>query len=193
MTSLKKSTRSLIVGIFFLLPVLLIVVLATKFIGFLTPIGTKIVEMFDLHTVFGKTAVLIVTILLFVSLCVICGYFLQKGIFKKWSNSMEEQLFIHFPSIQVLKYRMVENKANVINEFWQAVLLEEDGNFSIAFITHQSEKFVTLYIPDAPKIDAGEVRYVSKENFKHYPISMHQAMSALYNFGKGLNLDEIVK
>lgn len=193
MNSLKSTTCSLIIGVFFMLPVLLIVVLATRIITVLKPLGSKIAQIFDLHSIFGQASVLIVSILLFLGICILCGYFIQKGIFKKWSNSIEEQLFIYFPSLQVLKYRMIENKANVINEFWQAILLEEEEHFNIAFITEKSDLFLTLYIPDAPKIDAGEVRYVKRENINYYPISMHDAMLALYNFGKGLDIKKIIE
>lgn len=190
---LKNAMRSLVIGLFFILPVLLIFVLASKLVGFLAPLGKKISALFDLHTLFGQASVVIVSVLLFMLICILCGHFIKKGIFKKWSNNIEEQLFVYFPSLQVLKYRIIENKENIINEFWQAILLEDDGNFNIAFITEESEVFFTLYIPDAPKIDAGEVRYIRKEKATYYPISMHDAMLAIYNFGKGINIENVIK
>lgn len=87
---------------------------------------------------------------------------------------------------------MIKNQGSVINEFWQATLIEEEDSFRIAFITDESEDFVTLYIPDAPKIDAGEVRYMKKEKLTHYPISMRDAMGTLYNFGKDLDVQSII-
>lgn len=192
MKSFRKSLQLLSLGLFFILPFIIIVLLGSKVIHILKPLGLKISQAFDLHTIFGEASVLIICILIIFLACVLCGYFIQKGIFTKWSSSIEEQLFIHFPSIQVLKYRMIKNQGSVINEFWQATLIEEEDSFRIAFITDESEDFVTLYIPDAPKIDAGEVRYMKKEKLTHYPISMRDAMGTLYNFGKDLDVQSII-
>ncbi|MBD0830638.1 DUF502 domain-containing protein [Aestuariibaculum sediminum] len=194
MAKFKTPSRSLIIGgLFFLTPVLFIILLLTKAIALLTPLAIKITKAFGLHSVFGGTAVLIVCFLLIIAICVASGYFIQKGVFKKWSTSIEEKLFVHFPSIQILKYRMIGDQELVINEFWDAIILEEEKDrYNIAFITHTSEKFITLFIPDAPRLDAGEVRYVPKESVKYYPITMKQAMSGLYCFGKGIDIAEVI-
>lgn len=194
MTQLKKAFRYFLIGLFFLLPIVLIIFIVEKIIHLLTPIGNVISNSLKLHSFFGQTSVLLVCIFLLLSFCILCGYFVQKGVLKKWSSSMEEQLFILFPSLQVLKYRMVKNdKKSVINEFWQAIVfLGDHGGYNISFITESSEKFFTLYIPDAPKIDAGEVRFVKKSELTYFPISMQLAMSSLYSFGKGLAFEDLI-
>lgn len=193
--ALRKSTRALIFGgLFFLIPFLLVIILGGKAIKILSPLGHVISDSLELHSIFGKTSVFIVCLLLILGICLVSGYFIQKGIFKKWSSRIEEQLFIHFPSLQVFKYKLIGDDDTIINEFWEAIILKEDHNgFNIAFITETSNRFYTLYIPDAPKIDAGEVRYVLKTDITFYRITMKQAMSALYNFGKGLDPDTIIK
>ncbi|GAA4293108.1 DUF502 domain-containing protein [Aestuariibaculum suncheonense] len=194
MAKFKTPSSSLIVGgLFFLTPVLFIILLGTKAIGLLTPLAVKITEAFGLHSVFGGAAVLIVCVLIIIAICVISGYFIQKGVFSKWSTNIEEKLFVHFPSIQILKYRMIGDQETVINEFWDAIILEEEKDrYNIAFITERSEKFITLFIPDAPRLDAGEVRYVPKGSITYYPITMKQAMSGLYSFGKGMHIESII-
>ncbi|MCR8666562.1 hypothetical protein NO995_02635 [Aestuariibaculum sp. M13] len=194
MAKFKPPSSSLIVGgLFFLTPVLFIILLGSKAIALLTPIAVKISEAFGLHSVFGGAAVLIVCVLIIVVICLISGYFIQRGVFSKWSNNIEEKLFVHFPSIQILKYRMIGDQETVINEFWEAIILEEEKDrYNIAFITERTNEFITLFIPDAPRLDAGEVRYVPKESITYYPISMKQAMSGLYSFGKGMGIENIV-
>ncbi|MDU8885337.1 hypothetical protein RXV94_04130 [Yeosuana sp. MJ-SS3] len=193
MSILKKSTRSMIVGgLFFMVPLLLVLVVTTKIFQIVLPFGRKISNVLDLHSVFGKASVTIVCIILILLICLISGLLIEKGFVKKWSNSVEEKLFIHFPSLQMLKYRLIGDKKSVINELWQAVLVYEDGGYSIAFITESTEKFVTLFFPDAPKIDAGQVKYIPKEEFKYIPITMKEAMSSLYSFGKNMNIEKMV-
>ena len=194
MSILKSSTRSLVIGgLFFMIPLLVIIVAGGKIFQILLPIGRWISETLALHTVFGKASVLIVCIALILLICILSGYLIQKGFVHKWSNSVEEKLFIHFPSLQMWKYRVIGEQENVINEFWQAILLEEDNGFNIAFITEESEDFLTLYIPDAPKADAGQIRFVPKSKVKYLSISMQQAMSSLYSFGKGMRIEQKLK
>ncbi|MBD0824230.1 DUF502 domain-containing protein [Aestuariibaculum marinum] len=194
MAKFKTPSRSLIIGgLFFLTPVLFIILLGTKAIALITPLAVKITEAFGLHSVFGGAAVLIVCLLIIIAICVISGYFIQKGVFKKWSTNIEEKLFVHFPSVQILKYRMIGDQEMVINEFWDAIILEEDKDrYNIAFITATTDKFITLFIPDAPRLDAGEVRYVPKESINYYPISMKQAMAGLYSFGKEIDIETVI-
>ncbi|MFD2892651.1 hypothetical protein ACFS5J_11585 [Flavobacterium chuncheonense] len=195
MAQMKKTFLSLAFGgLFFMVPGLLIFMLIMKAIHLLTPIGSKISTFFELETILGEIAVITICIVLILTICFISGSFIQKGFFKKWSNRFEEQLFILFPTVQTMRYRLVGDQEMVINEFWHAVIIAEDDDvYNIAFITDSTDKFYTLYIPDAPKIDAGEVRYVAKDKLTFYPITTKQAMSSLYTFGKGLDIETIIK
>lgn len=194
MSILKTSTRSLVIGgLFFMLPLLIIILAGGKIIQILLPVGRWLSKTLALHSVFGAASVLIACLFLILLICFFSGLLIQKGFVRKWSDSVEEKLFIHFPSLQMLKFRIIGDQENAIYEFWHAILLEEDNSFNIAFITEESDDFITVFIPDAPKADAGEVRYIKKSQAKYYPITMQQAMSSLYGFGKGMHIEEKIK
>lgn len=91
----------------------------------------------------------------------------------------------------MLKFRLIGDKHQVVHDFWQAIVFEDDGCYSIAFITEETKTFLTIYFPDAPKIDAGEIRYFPREKCQYFKISMKEAMSAIYNFGKGLDIEAL--
>lgn len=80
MKSFRKSLQLLSLGLFFILPFIIIVLLGSKVIHILKPLGLKISQAFDLHTIFGEASVLIICILIIFLACVLCGYFIQKGI-----------------------------------------------------------------------------------------------------------------
>ncbi len=193
MALFNKSSRALIIGgLFFILPILLIFFAWKHLHEILRPISTKISETLDLHTIFGSASVLIVTIILAALLCFVAGLLIEKGIMKNWNSGIEKKLFIFFPSLQMLKFRMIGDKNSVINEVWQGIIFKEDNAYRIAFITDKKPNHTTIYIPDAPKIDAGEVRYMINTEFEYYPITMKQAMSAIYNFGEGLDIEKLI-
>ncbi|WP_223033758.1 hypothetical protein [Hanstruepera marina] len=194
MAFFNKSSRALIFGgLFFIIPFFLVVVAGKQLFEILHPIGQKISQLLGLHTIFGKSSVLIVTILIIILFCYLAGILIEKGLVKNWSASLEKKLFIILPSLQMFKFRIIGDKSNVINEIWQAVIFKEDTFYRIGFITDKTDNYTTIYIPDAPKIDAGEVRYMHNPEFEYHPIDMKTAMSAIYNFGEGLDIEAIKK
>ena len=186
----KRPIGAIIIGgVFFLLPVLGIVVLLTRGVKILVPVGNKVVDLLHIHTLFGAATITIVSLLLLLLIAYLSGWMLSKGFFRRWNNAIEEKLFLLFPNVQMLKYQMMDDTAAFLDKKWDAILLEENGAFTIAFITDQSYGSVlSLYIPDAPRIDAGEVRYVKHTECKYHPISMKLAMRALGHFGRDLEL-----
>lgn len=193
MAVISKSSRALIFGgLFFLVPVLLIVIAWRELKHTLKPISARIIDLFDLNSVFGSASIIIVTIFLVIIFCFLAGLLIEKGIVKNWSSGVEKKLFIFLPSLQMLKFRLIGDNNTVINEFWQAIIFKEDSFYRIGFITDKTKTHTTIYIPDAPKIDAGEVRYMTNSGFEYYNISMKAAMSAIYAFGEGLDVEAII-
>lgn len=193
MAIFNKSTRALMVGgLFFSIPLVIVLILWKHFAQIIRPIAERISEYFQLNSIFGPASILIVGLAFFLFICYIGGFLIEKGILKKWSAAFEKKLFVFLPSLQIVKFRLMRDDENAINEFWPAIVFKEDSHYKIGFITDKKEDFTTIYIPDAPKLDAGEVRYVSNDDFEYYTISMKKAMTAIYDFGEGLDLKAIM-
>jgi len=128
-----------------------------------------------------------------VLICAFFGMLLQRGFIKVWSNSLEERLFYFLPTFQMLKYRVVKQEKYREQHFWRPILLKDGDFYNIALVTDESsEHFLTVYIPDAPKMDAGEIRYILKDEAEYHEITMKEAMNAIHSFGKGIPLDRIL-
>jgi hypothetical protein len=136
MAILKKHTRSLVLGgLFLLIPLLFIVIALDKLIQLWGPLGAWLPKVAGLHSIFGKTSVLIVCFILILLICYISGLLIQKGFVRKWSDSEEERLIAIFPSLQIFKLRLLKDKKDAIHDFWPAILLKDNDGYSIAFIT----------------------------------------------------------
>ncbi len=194
MSIFKQSPRAFILGgVFFLLPLLLFVVLANKAIHLLIPVGSKLVDALGLHSVFGAATVSIICVLILLLLCFLSGFLIEKGFIRQWSSSIEEKLFLFFPSFQMLKYRIIGAHPYQVKQQWKAILLRENNYYRVAFITDQSMPgFLSIFLPDAPRMDAGEIRCIKVEECEYQAIPMQQAMNALHRFGKGLSLPDTV-
>ncbi|WP_417443615.1 hypothetical protein [Joostella sp.] len=190
----NKSTNAVILGgIFFLIPLLIFIVLITHAIQLATPLGRKLVDVFHIHSVFGAATVTIFTIVILILVCYISGYLVQKGLVNDWGQKVEDKLFLLFPSLQMLKYRMLGDKpAKEDDDNWKSILLKEDQFYRIAFITNFKNGFYSVYVPDAPRMDAGEVRFIEKTDIDFIPISMKDAMNSLNSFGRDGKLEKYI-
>ena len=181
-------------GVFFLIPLLAIIVLATRGFRLVAPLANTLVDVLNIHTLFGATSVTIISVLILLSICLVSGVLLSKGFFTRWNGAIEEKLFLLFPTFQMLKYQFMDDGEGFINQQWSAILLKEDNHFRIGFVTDQSsEVFMSVFVPDAPRIDAGEVRYIHRELTEWHPITMKQAMGALHHFGKDQEINKALK
>ena len=193
MSLITKSTRAVLVGgALFALPLLLLILLAGKAVKLLVPAAKKIVEITGIHSLFGAATITVVSIAVILLICYISGKLLELGIVRRWSVGIEEKLLLYFPGYQMLKFHlMAENKTD--HDSWQAILLQENTYYRVAFITDRSiPGFLCLFLPDAPRIDAGEVRYVRKEECKYHPITMQQAIRSLHRFGRELSFTDTI-
>jgi len=196
MSLLSRPTKSIIIGgLFFIIPLLLLVVLVKHAFAILKPIVRKIVDTFEIHSVFGAATLTVFTILILVFLCYLSGLLLKKGLISDWGEKMDDTLFLLFPSLQMLKYKIAGESSNEVKgSHWKPILLNEDPHYTIAFITKEHENgFLSIYIPDAPKMDAGEIRLVHKSKCEHKAISMKAAMQAISSFGKQGELSKVLE
>ena len=189
MINFKLIFRYLITGVLFVvIPLIVLGLLFGKAIVFIRPLGHTLTEKFKLAYVFGPGAVLFVSCLVILLISLVCGYFIVNGFLKTRSNKLETTLFYNFPAFQMMKYRFIEEVDYKKQNFWEPILLKDDTAYNIAFITDKSQPhFLSIYVPDAPKMDAGEVRYMLTSDCEYIPITMKQAINGLRNFGKGMN------
>ncbi len=196
MSFFNRSTKAMIIGgLFLIIPLLILLVVLSKAWSILKPVVGQLVEFFGIESIFGATTITIFVIFLFLLLCYLSGVMLRKGIISDWGERVEDQLFLILPSLQMFKYKMMGDSAthkNVSN--WKPILLKEESFYGIAFITKEHENgFFSIYIPDAPKMDAGEIRFIPKAECTYLDISMKDAMQGLSSFGKQVPLSKLIQ
>ena len=189
MINFKLILRYIITGVLFIvIPLVVLVLLFGKAIAFIRPLGHTLTVKFQLASVFGPGAVLFVSTLIVLLLSLVFGYFIVNGFLKTRSNKLEAVLFYNFPAFQMMKYRFIDEDDYRKQNFWEPILLKDDTTYNIAFITDRSQpNFLSIYVPDAPKMDAGEVRYMLTADCEYISITMKQAINGLRNFGAGMN------
>ena len=76
---------------------------------------------------------------------------------------------------------------------WTPILLKDEQYYVLVFVTSSlDEEVISIYIPESPKLDSGEIRFVKKADCEYYVITMKQAMDAVISFGKRGNLQQLL-
>ncbi len=171
-----------------MLPLTILTYLFGKLYAMIQPIAEKVGGYFGAHVFLGITTISVIGFIMILILSYVAGVLLKLGLINFWGPRMEETLFRVLPSLQMFKYRLLPED-DIEKLLWRATLLQEDNYYRIAFITDDSQpEYLSVFIPDAPRMDAGEVRLIKKTDFNGVEISMKQAMNALYHFGRGMTL-----
>ncbi|NMM50395.1 DUF502 domain-containing protein [Marinigracilibium pacificum] len=149
------------------------------------PLANKVVKSTGIDSLLGASlAIAIAVTIIILLICYLAGYLIKKGLIKGWGTEVEEILFRSFPFLQVLKFRFI-SESEGLKSPWKPILLPEDNFLRIAFITDDTdEEYYSVFIPDAPKMDAGELRIILKKNLDPQFISMKNALDGLSTFGK---------
>jgi len=192
MSIFSQTTRAVILGgLFTILPLLAVIVLLNKGIQLLLPVGRKLVELLDIHTLLGKATVSIICGFILILLCYISGILVDRG-FRRWNNAIEEKLFLFFPGFQMLKYRLSGDQTKIWPAKWRAKLLKDNQFYRVAFITDDSTpEYLSIYLPDGSRMDAGELRMARAEECEYLDITMTQAMNMLTQFGRGFTASHL--
>lgn len=196
MSIIKKPTRAVILGgLFLVIPVILIIILVGHAVEIIGPLGKKVSSVLGIHSIFGAATLTVVCVFIILFFCYLAGMLIQFGFVQQWGKKMEQQLFLIVPSLQVLKYRLIDENQAAVKDTWKAILLRDGDFYLLAFITDEGDdKYMSVFIPDAPNMGGGEIRFLEKALCEYEPISMKIAMNALNSFGaSGRPWDHIAK
>lgn len=185
MSIIKKPSRALIIGgLFLIIPIVVLIILGKHALAILAPLGRKIETGLGITSLFGEATVTIICLLLLLLFCYIAGMLLEIGLVSQWGRKMEEKLFLFVPSLQILKYRIL-GEEDASKSSWTAILLHEENHYTLAFITNTlKEDFLSIFIPESPHMDSGEIRFMRREECVYTVISMKAAMNAVISFGR---------
>ncbi len=195
MSFFKKSTQAVILGgIFLVIPVVLIIIVIKHALQLVRPVGKDVMATLNIHSVFGVATLTIVSLIIITLFCYVAGLLIQVGLVKQWSKKMEQHLFLIVPSLQVLKYRLIDENTTPAGTVWKAIMIRDGDFFLLGFITDEGDdKFMSVLIPDAPNMGGGEIRFIEKATSEYYPISMKSAMNTLNTFGAVGRPWEVIK
>lgn len=173
-------------GILFLLPLVLLVGILNKaheiFLKISKPLVGKlpnIIGNFDLHN--------LIAILILVSVCFISGLLFKLKLTKRWVRRLEENVLSYLPGYNLLKSIVAGAVGEEIEHGLSTVLVynPDEEAWGIGFLVEEGDGLCTVFIPEAPRHDSGDVKIVPAANVKKVQVSSYKAAKSLKSYGKG--------
>lgn len=171
-------------GVLFLLPFVLLLMLFNKVFSILFKISDPISKKLP-NIILGMDGSILITILLLIFICFLSGLLFRSEFIKKNVDKLEESVLNYIPGYSLLKSIMADAIGEEIDHNMKPILIKDDESWNFAFLVEEGEKFSTVFIPDAPRHDAGEVKIVPNKLLKKLDVSANVFARSIKSYGKG--------
>jgi len=171
-------------GVLFLLPFVLIMIVLKEVLGYLFIISEPI-SRFLPEIIFGLNGSNIVAVLLLIIICFISGLLFKTKRAKKIIDKLENNILNLIPGYALIKSLAADTIGQQIDHKMTPILIKDDRSWNLAFLDEEGNLFSTVFIPDAPKHDAGEVKIVATDLIKEVDVPSNVFSRSIKNYGKG--------
>jgi hypothetical protein len=151
---------SIIAGIIFLLPIIILFVVVSKVFYFFTGFTNKLAAVFGLKSFIGISGGTIIGTIGFLLLCLVCGYLVKVAFFKQFNKWIEDKMAKYIPGYQTYRemaLSKIEPKDEVL-PYTSAAWLRKDGLMQPCFIESATSNYrLVVFVPQAGNVKEGAV------------------------------------
>ncbi len=185
MKSLTQFIRhTLTGGILFLLPLVLLIMVLNKTHVMLVKISAPFAKILP-DIILGLDGSNVLAILLIVVLCFIGGLLFRSANVKRWIAKFEETVLSYLPGYSMLKSIAADAVGQSSDQGLRSVLVQDGDAWNIGFLVEEGEGWSTVFFPEAPRHDSGEVKIVPSSRVQKLDIPVNMATKSLKSYGKG--------
>ncbi|MFH6998235.1 DUF502 domain-containing protein [Flavobacterium sp. FlaQc-57] len=179
-----KST--LLGGILFLAPLILLIVILEKGFHIIQKITLPIINQFPKVKILGLAIEEVVAIVIIAFICFTAGLIARTAYAQKLIRKLEDGILSFVPGYSFIK-GMNENIMGIeSNQELKVVLVPTDAGWQFAFLIEQiDENNFSVFIPAAPNPWSGSVCFVEKKDIKNVEITQKEALACIRKLGFG--------
>lgn len=177
---------TLVRGILFLVPIVLVAVLAREGYQFLVKLFQPLTAWLQADRVFGLLAEDVMAILALTLVFLVAGLFVGTRSGRVMSDRLERTILYRVPG-----YLMARGVAGgfpglEMGSAFAPVLVQLDDGWAFALLVErQPEGFCTVFLPSAPSPTSGDVRIVGADRVRPLEVSMLALLGCLTRSGSG--------
>lgn len=185
---LKFIRTSLVGGILFLLPIVVVAIIAGKAVA----IARKIVGPLAAHlpedSVFGLDMPKMLAIGLLVLFCFLAGVFARTALAQKAITWLETTVLSNLPGYEFIKNLSGNLLGDEKNRVYPVVLARIEDAWQLAFLIERLEGgHVAVFVPGAPSPQSGSVYFMTEDRIRLLDIPSPAATKCLKRYGLGAN------
>jgi uncharacterized membrane protein len=180
-----KST--LVGGIFFLVPIVLLIIVLTKAHEIMLKVAQPLSDVIPLEMIGGVTIANILVIFLLLLVCFLAGLLATHKKFKSAQHYIEEKILGPLPG-----YRMLKAYLNSL-ELYESreeklipVIVALEKHRKLGFEMERAGKDVVVFLPSAPNFISGSVVVVQSDQIQKVDIPIAGVKDCMEQFGFGV-------
>lgn len=171
-------------GIIFLLPITLLIIILKKayelLVRIATPISSRLPDFF-----FGLDGATIIGIVLLILLCFIGGLLFRSSHVRRWVDKLENNVLCFLPGYTLIRSIAADAVGEKVDRTLHPVLIQDGDSWGMGFLVEESEEFCTVFIPEMPRLDSGDVKIIPASQVKRVEVPNNLAALSFRNYGKG--------
>ena len=193
-----KST--IIGGILFLIPLVVLIFILSKIYNFFHPYSVFLAEKLPFTKIGGVSITPVFSLIFLVLVFFFAGIILRTKSMQKLTHWIEEKILVYIPGYSYIKARSENMLANDGAFQWKPATVVIDDNEVICFVIDETENYCSIFMPSAPMPSTGVVCAREKSMVRYLPTSLNKTILMIKQFGKGaaaeiekLNAEEKLK
>src|SRR6478752_1002150 len=187
-STFKYLRNHIITGFIFLMPVLISIVVVSKFWGKLLIAGKKASKLIHTDTVLGPSGDAIIALIIFLLLCIMAGYLVKLSVFKRMSDWLDDKLASFIPGYTDVK-KQTDTKIGKgpQEQVFETCLVQTQEHWQPAYLIDTAENGdAVVFIPAAPTFNTGQVIMAPANSYKKLNMDSKALNACLKKLGKGL-------
>ena len=190
MKALVANLRNIAIsGVFFMLPIIVIFILANKAWVGLTSVGARIAEFFGMKSFLGVGTTTVFTGLLLIGLVMVLGVMARYAFMIKFRELLEGMLSKYLPGYSAYKLSTEEKLQSRLRMLpYASALIRQAEYWQPAYVIERGQNdYCVVFIPDVPETGRGEVLVAKSDQIRLLPaVSASDLDASLRRMGKGL-------
>jgi uncharacterized membrane protein len=173
-------------GILVMLPIVLVIIIAARAFDILRKLSAPLAARLPDVLVMGLDGSKLLTLVLAILICFVTGLMVRSKSVRSRVGKLEDFLTLYVPGYSMLKSVAADSLGQVMEGRLVPVLIEEDGAYNIGFLVEENGPWSTVFLPEAPRHDSGEVKIIASVHVKKIDMPANLATRSIKNYGKGI-------
>jgi uncharacterized membrane protein len=189
MHAISRLRKLLVTGFIFIMPVLVSLVVLSRFWKHMLRVGGRLSQTMRIDTVLGSSGDAVVAVLFFLAVCIVAGLLVRISFLRRASERMDHRLNDLIPGYSQIRSEATKKigAEKAQEPLFDACLVKMQELWQPGYIIEQNADGTdTVFVPQAPAFTSGQVYVVDPSRIKKLAINSAALNAHLNRLGKGI-------